>query len=410
MEPAGGVDSPPGRRAPASGWRAVPRTVWALGFVSLFMDASSETIHALLPVFLVTTLGASATTLGFIEGLAEGAGAIVKVFSGAVSDRVGRRKLLAVLGYGLGAATKPVFALAVTPVEVLAARFIDRVGKGIRGAPRDALVADVTPIRARGAAYGLRQALDTVGAVLGPALAIALLAALGGDVRAVFAVAVVPGVVAVLVLVFAVEEPARHVAAVHERMRFTVRGLRSLGAPYWVVVAIGVVLALARFSEGFLVLRATDVGMPLALVPTVMIVMNVVYAAVSTPAGSLSDRLGRGGLLAAGLVALIAADVVLALAADARGTLAGAGLWGLHMGLSQGLLAAMVADAAPERLRGTAFGIFNLASGVALFLASLLAGVLWDRYGAAGTFLAGAVLASVALAGLAVPRRRRDVA
>lgn len=390
-----------------AGWRAVPRTVWALGFVSLFMDVSSEMIHALLPVFLVSTLGASAALVGLIEGIAEGAGQVVKVFSGAVSDWFGRRKLLAVIGYGLGAATKPVFAVAATPVEVFAARVVDRIGKGIRGAPRDALVADVTPPETRGAAYGLRQALDTVGAFAGPALAIVLLAASGGDMRAVFAVAIVPGAVAVTLLVLGVEEPPRRTGEAGDSPRLAGRDLLALPTSYWLVVGVGIVLTLARFSEAFLVLRAQEAGLALTLLPVVMIVMNLVYAGTSTPAGSLSDRLDRRLVLAAGLVALIAADLVLAAPAGIAGALAGAGLWGLHMGLSQGLLAAMVADAAPARLRGTAFGLFNLASGVALFSASLLAGILWERFGSAATFLTGAALAGVALAGL-VGLVRRD--
>lgn len=390
----------------ATGWRAVPRTVWALGFVSLFMDVSSEMIHALLPVFLVSALGASATLIGAIEGVAEGLGTVVKVFSGALSDRIGRRKLLAGLGYGLGALTKPVFAIALSPAHVFAARVVDRVGKGIRGAPRDALVADVTPIEIRGAAYGLRQALDTVGAFGGPLLAIALLAGLGGDIRSVFAVAIVPGVVAVALLVLGVDEPPRPPPAAPERPRLRAHELGSLTGAYWTVVGIGVVLALARFSEAFLVLRATDVGLPLTFVPAVMVVMNVVYAATATPAGSLSDRLDRRLVLIAGLVALVVADLVLALADGIGGALAGAGLWGLHMGLSQGLLAAMIADRAPERLRGTAFGAFNLACGVATFGASLVAGVLWDLVGPGGTFLAGAALATTALLGVALLVRR----
>jgi MFS family permease len=387
---------------PASGWRAVPRTVWALGFVSLFMDVSSEMIHAFLPVFLISTLGASATLIGVIEGIAEGAASVTKVFSGAISDWFGRRKLLAVLGYGLGALTKPVFALAVTPFEVLAARFVDRIGKGIRGAPRDALVADVTPTAVRGAAYGLRQALDTVGGFAGPLLAIGLFVALDGNLRAVFAIAIVPGVIAVMLLVLGVEEPRRVTREAARPARFGVRNLRSLAGPFWVVTSIGAVFTLARFSEAFLVLRAREVGLPLAFVPVVMIAMNLVYAAVSTPAGGLSDCVDRRLVLAGGLASLIAADLVLARFGSIAGVLAGAGLWGLHMGLSQGLFAAMVTDTAPKTLRGTAFGLFNLVSGVALFLASFLAGLLWERFGSATTFLCGAAFSGVALAGLLV--------
>lgn len=390
----------------STGWRAVPRTVWALGFVSLFMDTSSEMIHAFLPVFLVSTLGASATLVGVIEGIAEGTASVTKVFSGAISDWFGRRKLLVVIGYGLGALTKPVFALAATPFDVFAARFVDRIGKGVRGAPRDAMVADVTPIRVRGAAYGLRQALDTVGAFAGPLLGIILLAAFSGEMRSVFAFAILPALVAVVLLAFGVDEPPHVRREAEEPLRMRAPDLGSLAAPFWVVVAIASVFTLARFSEAFVILRAREAGLPLTFVPVVMIVMNGVYAVVSTPAGGLSDRVDRRLVLAGGLASLIAADLVLACFGSIAGALVGAGLWGLHMGLSQGLFAAMVADSAPHRLRGTAFGLFNLASGTALFLASLLAGILWENFGSAATFLCGAGFSGVALAGLLVLVRR----
>jgi len=382
----------------------VPRTVWALGFVSLFMDVSSEMIHALLPVFLISTLGASAALVGLIEGIAEGTASITKMFSGALSDWLGKRKLLAVIGYGLGALTKPVFALAVTPLQVLVARFVDRVGKGIRGAPRDALVADVTTEGQRGAAYGVRQALDT-----GPLLAIALLALFDGNVRAVFAVAILPGAIAVGLLLLGVEEPARAPATKTARLSITRADLGALAAPFWTVVGLGVVFTLARFSEAFLVLRAQEAGLTLTLVPVIMIVMNLVYAVVSTPAGSLSDVVDRRIVLAAGLAVLIAADLVLALGSSIASTLVGAGLWGLHMGLSQGLFAAMVADTAPEHLRGTAFGVYNLAVGMALFVASVVAGELWEHAGSAATFLFGATMAALTLAGLVALRRPTTV-
>ncbi len=392
--------------ASTRGWRAVPRTVWALGFVSLFMDVSSEMIHAFLPVFLVSTLGASTTLVGLIEGIGEGTASITKVFSGTLSDWTGRRKRLAVVGYALGAVTKPVFALAATPFAVLAARFTDRVGKGIRGAPRDALVADVTPVAVRGAAYGLRQALDTLGAFVGPLLGMGLLAALGGEMRAVFAVATVPALIAVALLVIGVEEPQPESSRRAAASPLRASDLRQLSAAFWVVVALGAVFTLARFSEAFLVLRAQEVGLPIGLVPLVMVAMNLVYALVSTPAGGLSDRIDRRLVLSAGLVSLVAADLVLARFGSIAGALIGAGLWGLHMGLTQGLFAAMVADTATESLRGTAFGLFNLVSGVALFCASLLAGLLWQQLGSPATFLCGAGLATLALVGLLALVRR----
>ncbi len=388
------------------GWRAVPRGVWALGFVSMFMDISSEMVHSLLPAFLVGTLGASVVLVGLIEGIAESTASITKIFSGWLSDRLGKRKWLAVLGYGLGALTKPVFPMAVTPFEVLGARFADRIGKGIRGAPRDALVADITPAEVRGAAFGLRQALDTVGAFLGPLLAIALMAMLSNDIRKVYAWAVVPAVIAVVLLILGVEDPKPRSGQALRPAPIRPSQIRDMGRPFWTVVGVGVVFTMARFSEAFLVLRAQDVGLAVALVPVVMVVMNIVYSAVSTPAGSLSDRIDRRQLLAVGLGVLVAADAVLALVPNVAGVLVGVALWGLHMGLTQGVLAALVADAAPENLRGTAFGLFNLATGITLLAASALAGLLWTDLCAPATFAAGGAFAALAALGLLAVIRR----
>ena len=388
------------------GLRGVPRGVWAIGFVSMFMDVSSEMIHSLLPVFLVGTLGASVALVGLIEGIAEATASITKVFSGWISDRLGKRKLLAVLGYGLGAISKPIFPLAVTPMEVLGARFADRIGKGIRGAPRDALVADITTPGTRGAAFGLRQALDTVGAFLGPVLAIALMAVLAGNIRAVFAWAVIPAGIAVLLMIFGVDEPKRSELPKQARVPIHWSEVRGMGAPFWSVVAIGVIFTLARFSEAFLVLRAQGVGLSPTLVPLALVVMNVVYAVVSAPAGALSDRMDRRLLLGLGLVVLVLADLALAFLPSVGGALFGVALWGAHMGMTQGLLSALVADAAPDRLRGTAFGLFNLATGVTVLLASTLAGALWATLGPAATFLAGAAFSTLALVILLAVRRR----
>ncbi len=385
----------------------MPRGVWAIGFVSMFMDISSEMVHSLLPVFLVGTLGASVALVGLIEGVAEATASVTKVFSGWISDRLGKRKLLAVLGYGLGALSKPVFPLAVTPFDVLGARFADRIGKGVRGAPRDALVADITEPGARGAAFGLRQALDTVGAFLGPLVAMGLMLVLAGDIRSVFAWAVVPGMIAVLLMIFGVEEPKRPHGPGQVRVPIRWQEVRDMGRPFWGVVAIGVVFTLARFSEAFLVLRAQGVGLTPALIPLVLIVMNVFYAGIAAPAGSLSDRMDRHTLLAIGLGILVLADLALAFLPSVGGVLFGVALWGVHMGVSQGLLSALVADAAPDRLRGTAFGVFNLAIGLTLLVASALAGVLWSRFGAPATFVAGGAFCAVALTGLMLFRRRR---
>jgi MFS family permease len=365
----------------------------------MFMDVSSEMIHALLPVFLVTVLGASAVTVGIIEGIGEATASISKLFSGWLSDRLGKRKMLTVVGYGLGALSKPLFAIAPTASWVLVARFSDRIGKGIRGAPRDALVGDLASPGVRGAAFGLRQSLDTVGAFAGPLLAIALMALYADDFRLVFWIAVLPGLIAVAVLVLAVHEPARTQPVDALRLPIRWSDLARLGGVFWGVVAIGAVLTLARFSEAFLILRAEGAGLPLALVPLVLVVMNVVYAASAYPAGVLSDRFDRQLMLAAGFIMLILADLALALASDIWAVFLGIGLWGLHMGMTQGLLAALVTDSAPAELRGTAFGFFNLASGVALLLASLIAGLLWEGIGASATFLAGAAFTAIGLIG-----------
>ena len=387
----------PRRPAP---WRALPAGIWALGIGSLFMDTSSELIHSLLPVFMVATLGASMVTVGFIEGVAEATASIVKVFSGVLSDYLGRRKFLMILGYALAAFTKPIFPLANSVGCVFTARFVDRIGKGIRGAPRDALVADITPQQLRGAAYGLRQALDSVGALLGPLLAVAFMAMFANDIRAVMWIAVIPAFVAVAVLMVYVREPERRDGTdASPKPPLAWAEVKRLSRRYWFVVLLGAVFTLARFSDAFLVLRAQDVGVDLGLVPVVMIVMNVFYAGAAYPAGAAADHMSQRALLLVGLALLIAADVVLALAGPLL-AFVGAALWGLHMAFTQGLLSKLVADTAPAALRGTAFGIFNLVSGAALLLASVIAGALWSVLGAPATFLAGAAFAAVATLGL----------
>jgi MFS family permease len=392
---------------PAASRQRLPAGIWALGLVSMLMDISSELIHSLMPVFMVTVLGASMLTVGLIEGAAEATALIVKVFAGAISDYWGKRKPLAVLGYALGALSKPLFALANTSGLVLGARLIDRIGKGIRGAPRDALVADITPKEMRGAAFGLRQSLDTVGAFLGPLLAMGLMLLWANDFRAVFWVAVIPAWLAVIVLVVGVREPLKPIA--HRRTNPISRdNLKRLDAAYWWVVGMGAVFTLARFSEAFLVLRVQQGGLPLAWVPLVMIVMNIVYAAGAYPLGKLADSTSHSKLLAWGLVLLIAADALLAWSDHGVIAWAGIALWGLHMAMTQGLLATMVADAAPAELRGTAYGFFNLVSGIAMLIASGLAGLLWDRLGASSTFLAGLGFGVVALGLLLLQARPRS--
>ena len=387
------------QRSPEPIRRQIPRSVWALGFVSLLMDISSEMIHALLPLFMVGTLGASTVTVGLIEGVAEASALIVKIFSGVISDFLGKRKGLALLGYSMGAFSKPLFALAASNGMVFGARLIDRIGKGIRGAPRDALIADITPAHIRGAAFGLRQSLDTVGAFLGPLLAVGLMITSANDFRAVFWVAMIPGALSVLVLLFGVRE-SKHPQNRQRINPIRRQNLKRLQADYFQVVGIGAVFTLARFSEAFLVLRAQQSGIPVAWIPLVMVAMNVFYAASAYPFGKLSDRIKPAKLLAFGLLILLAADGVLASSAHVISLLVGMALWGIHMGVSQGLLTKMVADTAPADLRGTAYGFFNLACGIAMLLASVLAGWLWDAFGAPSTFYAGALFCLLALLAL----------
>src|SRR5947209_17102634 len=380
--------------------RDIPPSVWVLGFVSMLMDVSSEMIHALLPIYLVSVLGTSMVTVGIIEGIAEATASITKIFSGALSDRLGKRKWLAAAGYGLAAFTKPVFPLAPTIGWLVAARFVDRIGKGIRGAPRDALVADLSPADLRGASFGLRQSLDTVGAFTGPLLAIALMWWTSDDFKTVFWFAVIPALLSLALISFAVREPDRPQGRRVVRNPVSLAEIGNLGAAYWWMVAVATVFTLARFSEAFLILRAGNVGLPIMWLPAVLVLMNVVYALAAYPAGVLSDRFSRVPLLATGMLLLVGADIALALLPSLGGIALGIVLWGLHMGLTQGLLAALVADTSPAELRGTAFGFFNLLGGLAMLAASIIAGGLWDIAGPQGTFLAGAGFAVMALTGL----------
>src|SRR5258706_9207278 len=388
---------------------AIPRGVWILGFVSLLMDVSSEMIHSLLPLYLTVGLGASALVVGVIEGVAEATALVVKVFSGALSDRLRNRKWITAAGYGIAALSKPLFPLATEPLLVFGARFLDRIGKGIRGAPRDALIADLTPDKVRGAAFGLRQALDTVGAFAGPLLAMALMLLWNDDFRAVFWVAAVPAMLSFVLIVVAVKEPEKKSPSPRgpsgaglkaegggagSDVKLNRATLRALGATFWGVAIAGAALTLARFSEAFLILRSQNLGLEVAYAPLVLVAMNVVYAAVAYPAGKLGDRIAPRRLLYTGIGCLVAADIVLALASGLTALAAGVALWGLHMGLTQGVLSAMVAHASPAHLRGAAFGVFNLASGLALLGAGALAGALWQYVGPEATFCAGAALAA----------------
>jgi MFS family permease len=379
--------------------KSMPRSVIALGVVSLFMDASSEMIHSLLPVFMVSVLGTSALVVGIIEGVSEATASITKIFSGVISDWIGRRKPLVLIGYSLAAFSKPLFPLAQSATAVLVARFVDRIGKGIRGAPRDALIADVVTKEQLGAAFGLRQAMDTVGAFVGPMLALVLMFLTSNNYRVVFWVAFIPALVAVLCIVFGVEEPETQTT---KNKPFPIRKseLIKLPASFWVVVAVASAFTLARFSEAFLLLRASGLGLSAGWMPMIFIIMNIVYAATAYPIGVLSDRIGRNGLLAMGILLLIVADIMLAFGGNLIWIFAGVVLWGLHLGMTEGLLSALIAGAAPADVRGTAFGIYNLLTGMVALVASGLAGLLWTAYGPAETFTAGAIFAAISLVGM----------
>lgn len=382
----------------------LPFAIWALGMVSLFGDVASEMIFSLLPAFLTSELGASAMMVGLVVGMGEATSLAVKMISGPFSDRIGRRKPLALIGYGMAALVKPLFAMAGSPLHVLVAHLLDRTGKGIRGAPRDALIADITPHSMRGAAYGLRQSLDSVGAILGPLLALMLMALWANNIRAVFWVAAIPGAISVAILFFGVQEPDGLVkSSAGNPLART--NLRRLPAAFWQVVLFGGLFTLARFNQAFLVLRVQQGGLSLGQLPMVLIAMNTVYALSAYPLGNLADRLPHKSLLAIGMLLLVSADLVLAYGAGGYLVWVGVALWGLHMGATQGLLAAMVADTAPADLRGTAFGVFNLVAGLALLCSGTTAGLIWDHFGARYTFIAGASMALLAMAAMLVHGR-----
>ena len=387
-------------------FKSMPRSVIILGFVSLFMDVSSEMIHSLLPVFMVSVLGASALAVGVIEGIAEATASITKIFSGVISDWIGKRKPLVLLGYGMAALTKPLFPLAQSIGAVLVARFVDRIGKGIRGAPRDALIADLVSKEQHGAAFGLRQSMDTVGAFLGPIIALVLMFLTADNYRLVFWVAFVPALAAVLCIIFGVQEPEHPAAGEKKPFPIQKSELVRLPGSFWIVVAVASAFTLARFSEAFLILRASGLGLQAMWMPAILIIMNIVYAACAYPVGVLSDRIGKNGLLAAGIALLVVADIMLAFGGNLFWVFAGVVVWGLHMGMTEGLLAALIAGAAPADLRGTAFGMFNLLRGIVALIASALAGALWTAFGPPETFIAGAIFAVISLIGLWAVRRK----
>jgi MFS family permease len=378
----------------------MPRNVWVLGFVSLLMDLSSEIYHALLPAFVTMVLGLPATALGAIDGIAEATANFAKLGSGRLSDRTLKRKPWIIAGYGLAALSKPLFPLATSAITLMAARFADRIGKGIRGSPRDAMVADETPPEIRGRAFGLRQALDTVGALLAPIIAIGLMVWFASDIRAVYWVAVVPAVGSFLLAWLALREPEQHCAPLKRSPFFA--GFKQLNRETKRLLAVGFLFALARFSEAFLILKGIEIGLNEALSPLTLALFNLAYVVLAYPAGALSDRMRPRHILMAGMAVLVAGDLVLAKANNYALLFVGVGLWGAHMALTQGIFSRMIADSAPEELRATSFGAFWFVSGIASLLASLGAGMLWDREGSATTFATSAGVAAMALAMLSL--------
>src|SRR4051812_21788715 len=385
--------------------RPLPRNVWVLGFVSLLMDLSSEIYHALLPAFITMVLGLPATALGAIDGVAEATANFAKLFSGRLSDRSLRRKPWVMGGYGLAALSKPLFPLAASAPTVMLARFADRIGKGIRGSPRDAMIADETPPEIRGRAFGLRQALDTAGALLAPLVAIGLMAWFASDIRAVFWVAVIPAGLSFLLAWLALREPEQHLAPLKRSPFFA--GFKQLDRATKRLLMVGFLFTLARFSEAFLILKGIDIGLSEAMSPLTLAIFNLAYVALAYPAGALSDRMSPRSILMVGMVALIAGNLVLAETGNFAGLVIGTALWGAHMALSQGIFARMIADSAPEELRATIFGAFWFVTGIAALLASLGAGLLWDRDGPSATFLTSAMVAAVALAMLSLLEEER---
>ena len=383
---------------------AIPRQVWVLGFVSLLMDVSSEIVQTLLPLYLVAGLGASAVTVGFVEGFSIAVAMVTRLSSGFLSDWFGNRKFLAALGYGLAAISKPLFPLADSLFWIVGAKFLDRVGKGIRAAPRDALIADITPAEIRGASFGLRKSLDTVGGFVGPIAAIGLMLWTGGSFSTIFWIAVIPAFLAVGLLVACVKEPDVP-AARKKGAALNLKDAVLLNRANWVVILVSSILAIARFSEAFLLLRSQQVGFSIAWVPATMVIMHLVYGLAAYPVGMLSDRIGRNVMLGISLLFLLAGDLVLAYTATIPFLILGIVLWGLHMGFSQGILATLIADTAPSHLRGTAFGVFSLTTGILALVGNLAAGALWDQQGAQATFLMGALLSGAAIMGLPLLRK-----
>ena len=383
-----------------SGRPPIPRNVWILGFISLFMDLSSEIYHALLPAFITIALGLPATALGAIDGIAEATANFSKLFSGRFSDRSLKRKPWVMAGYGIAAVSKPLFPLAASAPAVMTARFFDRIGKGIRGAPRDAMLADESPPEIRGRAFGLRQTLDTIGALAAPLVAIGLMALFAGNIRSVFWIAIIPAAISFLLAALALREPEQHLAPLKRSPFFA--GFRDLNKDTKRLLQVGFLFTLARFSESFLILKGIEVGLSGALSPLTLAMFNLAFVVLAYPAGALSDKMSPRAIIMVGIIVLIAGNLIFATTSGFSGLTLGAILWGAHMAMTQGIFSRMIADSAPEHLRATSFGAFWFVTGFATILASLGAGWLWDREGSSAVFLMSAAIAAAAFAMLSL--------
>ena len=377
--------------------RKISRNVYALSAVSFFTDASSEMIYPLLPVFLTTVLGASAGSLGVIEGAAETTSALLKLASGWWSDRVRRRKPLIALGYGLASAARPLVAIAQTTSQVLAIRLVDRVGKGIRGAPRDALIADSVDWSIRGKAFGIQRTSDHAGAVLGPLIAFAVLNWWHTPLRTVFWLAAIPGAIAVAIAVFVVREERVHEAHHGPKIDPAV----PLPRTFWGALGAITLFTLGNSTDAFLLLRATQLGVPVAMTPFLWAMLHVVKSSTSTPGGILSDRIGRKPAVVGGWMIYAVVYLLFARATESWHAWALFAAYGLYFGLAEGPERALVADIVPGGKRGTAYGWYNLSIGIAALPASIIFGLIWDRAGSAAAFTFGACLAGLAAIALA---------
>ncbi len=374
----------------------LPATVWILGIASLLNDVSTEIIHSVLPLYMVTALGASFIAVGLLEGTAEALASVLKVGAGGLSDLLGKRKALVVSGYALSTLVKGCYALAGDMTMVMIARLGDRVGKGIRVGPRDALVADSTSPEQRGAAYGLRQSLDTVGAVIGPGLSFVLLSLWHMDYKNIFAIAIVPGIIAVLLLLIGVREPEKRESKSDDK-KLHKDLLKRLSPAYWSLVVVSFLFNLGNSSDAFILLKGKEAGLALGMVPLMLVVMNVFYAACAYPAGKLSDKLGRVAMLRVGLLFYALVYLGFAFCNTQWQVWTLMALYGVQLGLTQGTLLALVSDVTDADTRGTAFGMISLVTGLALLPASLIAGFLWQNVGSWATFGAGTVCSVVAL-------------